>query len=301
MKAEMVGIVFLGMSVLLASSAIAATLSWEQSMEYCQILDTPPVSVCQVGLRFAPESRFEGYGQSAFLELEADWEFAYFKNVVLGDIDLNFKLRSILLLDSAELQLPDQVAKIALDAGWTWRKENGIALQLRTTPGIYSDLEEIDTDILFTPFSCSLIRAFNPKLSGIVGFELRPGFEREIMPVIGIEWEINDFLRLAAGLPESRFVCSITEDWSTHLGFNWQNTSFRLREKGDYDRDLITIEDFRAYWGLTHKISDQLMFTGELGYVFDRSVEFKDPAEGLASDVDIERAMFMRFALGVPF
>jgi len=257
--------------------------------------------VYHVSLGYVPESRFEGYGKSALLELEGDWMLAYLTDVARGDIDFNFRVRSTLFLDSAELQLPDQVAKIAIDAGWIWRYQNGMAIQFRAVPGIYSDLEEIDTDIFFVPFSCSLIRTFNRQLSGIVGAELRPGFEREIMPIIGLEWEINDALRLEARLPESRFIYFVSPNWTTYLGFDWQNTSFRLSESESYDRDLVTIEDFRTCWGLTHWISDQLHLTGEVGHVFDRNIEFKGSADGPDSEIDIESGMFVRFGLGGPF
>lgn len=305
MKTALVYVVLVVLWALPASCAMGAMWSPEETSAYCQILDVPSEPIYQVSLAYIPESRFNGqakeYGKSAFLEINAAWDFAYFRDIALGDVDLNLRMGSILFLDSAGLQLPDQVAKIALDAGWTWRYPQGMALQVRAMPGIYSDIEAVNTDIIFMPVSCSVVRSFNPQLSGIAGLELRLGFDRKIMPIIGVEWEINDMMRLKARLPESRFIYFIDRDWSTHLGLDWQNTSFSLREKSSYDRKRLTVEDFRGYWGLTRRISDQLQFTGELGWVFDRSVEFKKEVNGQDSDIDIDSTMFVRFALGGPF
>ena len=305
MRVGHISVILAAISIMFASAAKGTTWRSEQGPNYCQILDDISGPVYQVGMGYISKSRFEGssgkHGKSAFLEMDGDWAFAYFRDVIFGDVDLNFRLRSILFTDSAgKVRLPGQVAKIALDTGWTARYENGMAVQARAVPGIYSDMEEIGSDDIFIPFSLSLIRAYNPQLSGIAGFEIRPGFETSIMPLIGVEWEINDVLKLDARLPESRLVWFAHRDWTTQLGFEWHNMSFGL---GD-DRDQITVEDYRAYWGLTCRISDQLEFTGELGRVFERSVEFKEraaDADGVDTDLDLGNAILVRFVLGGAF
>jgi len=282
---------------------VLQAVAWpqERRQEYCQILDAVTDPVYEVGFAYLGESRFDGYGKSVMIELDADWNFAYFRDVLRGDIELDLDFLSVVIFKSAGLQLPDQVAKIAVDAGWTWRYEGGSALQVRAAPGIYSDIEEIDGDMFFVPLSCSMIQVLGPEWSGIAGIELRPGFERTIMPILGLAWEVREDLRLELRVPESKCVWYINRDWITHFGFEWQSTSFSLREHGSNGRDMITLEDLRAFLGLTHSISDQFRVTGEIGRSFGRSVEFEHDALGLDNNIDIDRAWFVRFALGGPF
>jgi len=270
---------------------------------HCPILDDTSAPFYEIGVGYIPEARFEEYGDAGVLEFNADWEFAYFRDIAYGDVDLKFKFRSSLFLDSTQLQLPDQVAVIAVDAGWTGRRSDGMAFQVRAQPGVYSDVEDLDADTLYMPVSCALIRTFDPQLAGIVGLQLRIGFDREIMPIIGVDWEIADFLELEARLPESRLICAFNREWTSELGLGWQDTSFSLREKGSFDRQQISLADFRWYWGLTHRASDDLLLSFEVGSVFNRQVRFKRDAEGsdLPRDIDPSNAAYVKFALGCPF
>lgn len=265
---------------------------------YCQILDNVAGPLYEAGLTYVADSDFEDYGGSSMVELDGDWDFAYYRNVLRGDIDLSLRFRTILFVDSAGLELPDQVLRLSCDAGWTWRYANGNAFQLRLEPGLYSDVEEIDGDAFAMPVSLALVRNFGSRLSSIGGVQIRIGFEREIMPIVGLAWEASNAVRVEAGLPESRLTWFVNRDWSAHLGLDWENTSYNLREKGMFGRDGITIEDLRVFAGLAHRISDRTQLSAEIGRALSRSVEFEYGAEGQDSVIDIDEALFVRFALG---
>jgi hypothetical protein len=250
--------------------------------------------VYRVSLAVIPESRFEGYGDSPAMEIDGDWHCAYFRGVIYGDLDVSFRLRSMVFPDSVGLGLPDQLAAFALDAGWTFRRADGLAFQVRGRPGLYSDLEGSVSDMFHVPFSLAAIRSFDERLSGIIGLDVRPGFEMPVMPRLGLAWEVFDTVRLEAGLPAGKLTWLVAADWSTHLAFEWRNTSFDLED----DHDQITVEDFRASWGLTRRLYEDLYLGGELGYVFERSVEF---GEEFTEEVEVEDRMVFRFGLNGPF
>jgi len=274
----------------------AAVWPGDETPAECQILDAHTQPVYRLGLGFTGESRFEDYGDSAMIEFEADWAFAYFRNVFSADLGFALNVRSILFLDSGGINLPNQLAEIAVDVGWT-RRMRDLALQARVRPGIYADLEKIDSGTFFFPFSLAVIRSFNPDLSGVAGLDIRPGFERALMPRIGVAWEASEKLRIDAQLPESRLTCFILPDWTTDVSLLWRNTSYRLRD----DRDMLTIEDIRLAWGLTYRTADQVEFNVQLGRSFHRSVEFEDVATDEPQDVDISNATFLRVTVGGPF
>jgi hypothetical protein len=281
----------------------AAHAAWQPggTAGYCQILDHVARPIYEFRLTVIPESGFAGYGDSGFLEIAADWDVAYFRGVALGDVEMNLRSKLTLLTDSARLELPDQVAMVAADIAWTGRYEGGYGVQARVKPGIYSDIEELGLDALAFPFSGTFIYAFDPAVSGMIGLEIRPGFERLVMPILGVAWEIRSDLRLEAGLPRTRLQYYAAQGWSTHLGFDWENVSYELREKGSFDRKQMTLEDYRLYWGLTRRVSDQMQLTFELGRAFERSVEFEAPPPGQPGDIAVDEAVYLKAALGGPF
>ena len=175
MRVALAGMIVVGACACAALGAAEST--WmDGTGGHCQVLDDVTEPVYEIGMTYVPASQFGDEGDSAFLEFDTDWEFAYFRNVLWGEMDLHLKVRNIMFMGSARIDLPDEVAMLALDVGWTARYRNGVSLQLRATPGYYCDLEQIGPDGLFVPFSCSLIRAFTPEVSGIVGAEVRFGF-----------------------------------------------------------------------------------------------------------------------------
>jgi len=267
----------------------------------CQIIDAVTEPIYEVGMTVAPESRFAGHGKSALIEFDARWDIAYFRDVLLAEMDFGLDFGSVLMTDSAGLRLPDVVTRLNVDAGLTWRYVAGTALQFRLKPGIYSDFEDFSFDALAMPCSAALVQSFHSGLSGILGVELRPDFETKIMPLVGFAWQPSDFVRLEAALPRSRLSCVFNDAWSGDLGFEWNNVSYHLDEKGEFDRERLEIEDYRFYAGLTKRISDALQLTGELGHVFKRQVEFRYATEDLPRKIDVDSAVYVRLALGGPF
>jgi len=281
--------------------AIEAEAAKGKDVGICQILDVPFEPVVQVSGAFVQSSDVEGgHGNVSLTEFEAHWAFAHFWDVLFGDVDVALRINSTIFSDSTSIDLPSELSRIALDAGWTGRFSDGYSLQARILPGIYNDFREFGSDALYMPVSVAVIKAFDPTLSGIFGFEVRPGFEQQIMPLIGVSWMINDKTRLDARLPESRFAYYLGRGWSTHAGFCWRNMSYGIHEN-NLGADQATVEDFRLFLGTTFRLSDNLQFSGEVGRAFGRSIEYNDTYPGIQSKFDLEPATFVRLILGGPF
>jgi hypothetical protein len=279
---------------------MAATLvrgAQEEARKTCQILDNPFDPLYEFGFDYVGDSDFGDYGSTALLELDADWDVAYFRDVLRGDIDMVASFGAIMPVDDAGVGLPNQMVQAALDAGWTWRYVNDTALQVRAAPGIYSDIQEFTTDALYMPFSVAGIARLAPYASGIAGLQIRPGFERPVMPIIGLAWKINDQARLEAGLPVSRFLYSFNRRWSGQAGFEWRSRTFTI----DDDRERVTMEDLRLTAGAVYKVSDLFQVVAEVGSLFERKADFDKEGSGMPSDVNIESAPMLRFAMIGPF
>ncbi len=260
------------------------------------------VPVYAVGLGYVPESQFHGYGKSSMLEFGANWSFGYFRDVIGGDVDLKAEYTSIMFMDSADIDLPNQAAILALNAGCTWNYDFGTVLQVRARPGVYPDVvDAFDSDTLLMPVSCVAVHPFRSDLSGIFGMEVRPSYEMKIMPVYGVLWDIDDSMRLEACMPQSRFVYFLDEQWRGYLGLDWQNTTFDFRSNASDNRDEMTMEDFRLYTGAACMTAYQLQFAGEFGLVFNRSIEFNEEVPNIDRKIDIDSGMFVRFGVAGGF
>jgi hypothetical protein len=288
--------------VVLSMSLRAAGESREHGRIACQILDVPLDSVYQGSVGFAPSSSLDDYGDVSMLELEGYWGFARFWDILAADVDLAVRAKYTSVSGSTAVDLPSHLVRISLDAGCAWRFGGGFAAQLKLYPGLYSDFQEFGSGAWNIPFSVGAILAVNPRFSEMIGLEIRPGFRKTVMPLLGVVWAIDDRTRLDIRVPESRFLYYLGQGWSTHLGFKWENLSFAVDE-GDYRAgiDRVTLEDFRLFGGVTWQLSDDLRLTGEIGRVFGRSIEFDEPLIGTDSDFDIGSATFLKFTLGGPF
>lgn len=266
----------------------------------CQILDKAGGSQYALSLGYVAESRLKDYEKTSLIELQGTWEFAYYRDVLLADVDLRLD-GGVTLMDAGGVDLPDQVLALAVNGGITWRYVNNTALQLRARPGIYSDLSALDADSLYVPFSGSLIWAVHPELSGLVGVEVRPGFERSVLPLARLEWEASADWRVSAGFPRSRVTYYGLRDCALYGGLDWRSDTFSLDDSGEVDREQLTFEDFRLYGGLAYSVSAELQVIGEAGMAFDRSIEFEKAPEDQRRDIDIASDLFVRVGVVGPF
>jgi hypothetical protein len=303
----MVRLVLVGMIVCAVGVANGAE-AWPRDGggNYCQILDGLSDPLYQVEVDFIGGCEFEEYGKSSILEVDGDWEVAYFRGVLWGDVDMDIFLDSFLFLDSAGIDLPEYLGVAALDVGWTYRTGGPLSVQTRAMPGVYSDFQAFEADALSMPFSVAMIHAVDKNLSGILGAEIRPDFNQTVMPMVGVVWKAADSFRVDARLPESRLEYFVSPSWSTHMNFAWRNTTFDLED----DRDAITFEDLEVGVGVTLRPSDQYAFTATVGMRFEGSVEYEklggEDARAEAEvvkeeNIRVDEATFVRVGLVGPF
>lgn len=264
---------------------------------YSQFLDTPVTPAYRLSLLYVGESEIEGYGATSMVEAEADWELLYFPWVLGGSIDMAFRFRTTAFLNDPGIALPDVAGILALDGGWTWRFDNGYALELRAMPGIYSDLTGVSAEMFSYPFQGVLMRTLSPNASALIGVEVRPGWDLLVMPLAGIAWEAMNLLRVEAMIPRTR-VLAYTGSWLTLFGVaEWRNITYNL-EQEEGTPDAFTLNDIMLSAGLTVHVSDQLHLGAEYGFFASRTLSADVAVD---DDLDISGEPFFRFTLSGPF
>ena len=138
-------------------------------------------------------------------------------------------------------------------------------------------------------------------MAGQLGAEVRPGFEREIVPVLGVACRLQNRLYLKAGIPESRLTYYATSWIVPYLGLDWQSMTYGLGDQDGISDREFTIEDWRFYGGLRVRVSEEMQLAGEVGKAFARDFEFDPAPAGGDGDVNGDDAVFFRVALLGPF
>ena len=284
---------------LLPVAGFAESSLWKSSDPNSNpILDRGLIPDYSYYVGFIPDSNIENFDKTAVIEIGGNWEVITYEEAAFnGDVDINVNFDITSFLDDGDLDLPNQVTDLYFDLGWTYRVTDLDTLQLRAMPGVYSDLASLDGNMVYIPVSAVIARNFTKNLSGIIGAQLRGGFDQMLMPIVGVDWQINNDCRLNARLPHSSLIYRFNEFGSCYLGFKWQNMSYGL---DDGSRDQITLNDFRFYGGASCQIADGLYVFVETGKVFNREISFGDTG-GNTVDYDVENALTMRFGLHGPF
>lgn len=249
--------------------------SWYRGATRCPIQDirADPAYMLEVGYVLPAPADGKDW---AMMETDFHVELLYFRDVLLGDLDLRMHFSSVLPLNGGGPDLPDQLLVLALDTWWTWRYVTDTALQLRIEPGFYTEMQSWGTDALAMPVSLRGIKTIAPGLSAVAGMSLRLQFDRPVMPVAGVVWQPLDYLRMEATVPSGRVIYYPFTDWSCRLFWDWESMTYQLPDDG---RGRLTIEGSRAGIGVTKALSPEHRIGMDLGMLGGRTVEYRHAGE----------------------
>lgn len=260
------------------------------------MLDAPVDPIYRYRLGIVSSADVEGRS-SGLYELDADHEMAYFRNVLRGDIDIGLALHSSIFTRKLSDRFPRTLFRTALDTGWTWRYLDGKSLELRAAPGLYGAVDASLGSLAAIPFQIRLHQAIHPDLAGMVGVEIRPGWDRALMPLGGIVWEPDPTFRAEVMLPRSRALLFL---WRATLFANaeWRNWSYGIKAQDDYQAKQLTLNDYAISLGAGWRFTDEIEFTLEAGRLIGRTLDTdssRDPR------LDADSANFIRIGLLGPF
>lgn len=275
--------------VTLAQALVYAQNQWP----YCQILDGTEAPAWRVDVEYTGKGRVKTEGGSEV----SVWNISgggglYYWRTETGDLDLTGAYDFWIWDGSGGIALPDRTVALRLRADYIVRNWDGSALLLGVKPGIYSDAEELTIKSIYVPVEVLGIQAFNPRVSGLIGVAIYPGFDRVFDPRFGVRMAATDSVRFDLMYPESR-VTFRPDEWELFAGVRHDAVNeFRLEE--DDVRKQFAFRETRAYWGSAWPIGDAFRMEAEVGWAFNREVDFKREAPGR----DIEDAWYIRVGIG---
>jgi hypothetical protein len=264
---------------------------------YCQILDQTDEPLWQVGAGYVTREKVRAPWGNDFglVETQARSGIAYLPTAI-GDFDLRGRYEGMFFAGSGGLDLPDFAGQLNLDARWIYRTEFGLAGRVGVEPGFYSDFEDLTQDDFFIPVKLAAIQALTPELSGLVGLDLYPGFDRTVYARAGVRWNVYDTVLVDLFYPESRVSYAPSDLLRFYAGMGIRSyPEFQLAD-GD-ERKRLRYDETRWYGGARFAMSDATHFFVEGGRSVDRSIRFEEAVQSGS----VDNAFFCTVGLGGVF
>ncbi len=281
------------MAAMIATVVTASARPDVGDRQTCQIMDRFLESLIDAEAAYLGRADVGDSGRAGFLELGTRANMAYFR-LPFGDIDVRSRIRGIWIVDSGDIDLPNQLFMAKLPLTWVGRFDDGVSARLTIKPGYFGDGEKMTADAIFIPLAVSMVRALADDLSIVAGLEYRSGFERRWFPVFGSVWQPHPALRIEAMLPRGMVSLAPSRDWRFNVGYAWESNDYHLNDP----RRRINFEDFRLTLGMTRVMHAEMELTAEIGYAMERRMTFhRSPGERM----DMDDTFFIRFGVAAPF
>ncbi len=278
-------------AMVLGFGAVAA--GGQSTFPFCQIVDGTDYPAWDVEATYtAPADVRSDAGRNiAFWALRGGGGLFY-RATGSGDVSLGGRYDVWFADGGGGVALPDALAALRLEAGWTLRWWDGRALQLTLRPGLYTDAADWSSKDVFYPFEALGIRAVNPRVSALLGLAVYPGFDRAFDPRFGFRYAPADSIRLDLMYPETRLTYR-PMDWEVALGVRHEAVrEFRLEESDP--RRLVALRDTRIYLAAAWTAAGALRVTAEAGRVLNREIDF----ERVETVLDVEDSWYVQLGVG---
>lgn len=281
----------------LAGAAVAAapSASWYRGATPCPVLDGRADPDYRLDAGFVLPADVETGETLSLLEWDIRSDLLYFREVLLGDLDIRLHFQSLIPLDGGGLHLPDQLLAVGLDNRWTWRYVNDTAFQWQFAPGFYGAFDALRIESLTVPMTFMGIKTLDSSLAAVAGIAVRPGFEHVVLPVAGVVWQPGPAFRLEALVPEARVIYYPLGAWAVNARWAWESMTYQLPDDRA-DRKRVTFASYRLSVGVTREVNPEFRVGGELGLLNGREIDF-----GRGGDVDVDPILYLRLGIGGAF
>ncbi|MEI6107790.1 MAG: DUF6268 family outer membrane beta-barrel protein [Verrucomicrobiota bacterium] len=230
--------------------------------------------------------RHQKRGESAAASLALGWN----GNLPLGEqwvVPLDLMAQNISFGELADTPVPDSIHTLSLSTGLAYQAGEDLMLMGRFGGTVYRTSGLGAKDIGLSAGLMGMWR-YSPALTYAFGVMINPDSDRRALPMIGVNWDINEQFRLSLMLPQPRLTYQPTQDWSFHVGAKMNGATFRTSEAlgtrlGDarYNGVLGSYRDIRIGAGLGHAFTPSLRVEAEAGLSVNREINYQQTRENV--------------------
>lgn len=173
--------------------------------------------------------------------------------------------------------LPTHLYDLNLEIGWRPELARWLFADLAITPGVYSDFKDVDSRAFQMRGRALAIIALSEQLQFAVGGLYVNRNKTKFLPAGGVIWNPNEDTRLSLVFPEPKHSLRLATVGEVQLwgylagefgGGRWSV------ERASGVNDSLDYSDVRISLGVETEVKQGLKGHVELGYVFDRRVNY---------------------------
>lgn len=184
-------------------------------------------------------------------------------------------------------ELPEQLYKVALDIQGDFQIVPRFGISLGITPGLWTDFRRVTGDDLRLPARLLGTFALWDGLFIAGGVVYTDNLYRNLLPGIGVIWDVTERTRLELLWPRSKLGYRFSEELEIYGIFERGGDTYNIRAN-EVDEDF-QYRDLRLMLGLKSDHWSRLSLFAETGLAFDRKLRFE-----YQPDFDVKRAFIFR-------
>ena len=173
--------------------------------------------------------------------------------------------------------LPSQMSDFYVDFSWRPRPAKWLFIDMKVTPGFYSDLRNTSSDAFRLRGHGAAIVALSEKFQIVLGAAYVNRYNYKVVPIGGIRWLPNEDTEFRLVVPAPRI---------SHRIANFGDTKIKLYLSGEYgggfwavrrdngQDDVVDYSDFRLLSGVEAELPGDRRWYAEIGYVFRRRIDY---------------------------
>jgi hypothetical protein len=173
--------------------------------------------------------------------------------------------------------VPNQLYELSADLSWRLRPAEWLFVDLKVTPGLYTDFKNVGSEA-FRPRGHGLaIVALSEELQLVAGVVYTNRLRTLIVPAGGVRYAPSEDTEFRLVFPAPRishrvFTVGQTK-YFAYLAGEFGGGTWGVRREDGRD-DTLGYNDLRLLAGMEAETLDGPRWRAEVGYVFSRSVEF---------------------------
>ena len=197
-----------------------------------------------------------------------------------------------LLSGPSVVPLPPRLYDFSLGYQKRGRIQDFMSYDLASSIGVFSDFEDSARDGVRFPGHAVGMLHFKPELDVVFGVDYLSRDDIKMLPVAGISWRPQTMpdLRFDLIFPRPRIDYSIDNQSKFYLAGRLGGGTWDI-EFPNNDNDVMTYRDLQLLLGFERRKSDGNLSSLEIGYVFDRRLEFRT----LTQPTEFDNAFVLRF------
>ena len=197
-----------------------------------------------------------------------------------------------LLSGPSVVPLPPRLYDFSLGYQKRGRIQDFMSYDLASSIGVFSDFEDSARDGVRFPGHAVGMLYFKPELDVVFGVDYLSRDDIKMLPVAGISWRPQTMpdLRFDLIFPRPRIDYSIDNQSKFYLAGRLGGGTWDI-EFPNNDNDVMTYRDLQLLLGFERRKSDGNLSSLEIGYLFDRRLEFRT----LTQTTEFDNAFVLRF------